>query len=143
MHPVAIAFPSKKEIEMKVVVTIARLLLGAIFVFFGSNLIHPFLPMPSPPPGPMAQYMTALFASHYIIFIGLFQVLGGILLLINRYVPLALVVLAPIIVNILLTHFLMAPSGIPLALVVTLLWFLVFWRVRENFAGIFQARVAD
>jgi hypothetical protein len=129
-----------KEIEMKVVATIARLLMGAIFVFFGSNLIHPFLPMPPLPPGPMSQYMSGLFASHYIVFIGFFQVLGGVLMLINRYVPLGLVILAPIIVNILLTHFLMAPSGIPLALVVTLLWFLVFWRLRDKFAGIFHAR---
>ncbi len=126
---------------MKIVALIARLLLGAVFVFFGSNLMFHFLPSPPPPPGPLANYMSGLFASHYIEFIGFFQVLGGLLMLIGRYVPLGLVILAPIIVNILLTHFLMAPSGIPLALVVTLLWFLVFWHLRFAFAGVLSAKV--
>lgn len=125
---------------MKIVRTIARLLLGAIFVFFGSNLVHPFLPMPPLPPGAMRDYMSGLFASHYIIAIGLFQVIGGLLMLINRYVPLGLVILAPVLVNILLVHFLMAPSGIPLACFVTLLWCLVYWQVRPAFSGIFAAK---
>lgn len=128
---------------MKIVRIIARILLGAIFVFFGSNLIHPFLPMTPPPPGPMRDYMNGLFLSHYIIAIGVFQVIGGLLMLINRYVPLGLVILAPILVNILLVHFLMAPSGIPLACFVTLLWFLVYWQVRSAFRGIFMAKVEE
>lgn len=125
---------------MKVVTLIARILLGATFVFFGSNLLFHFLPMGPTPPGAMGQYMTALFTSHYILAIGFFQVLGGVLLLANRYVPLGLTVLAPIIVNILLVHFLMDPSGIPVALGVTLLWLVVFWSVRGAFAGLFAAR---
>lgn len=127
---------------MNIVATIARLLLGLVFVFFGSNLLFNFLHAPMPT-GTLGQFVGVLAVSHYVYAIGLAQAIPGILLLINRYVPLALTLLGPVIVNILLTHILMAPAGLPLALVVTLLWFLVFWRVRSAFRGIFQAKVAD
>jgi putative oxidoreductase len=123
---------------MKIAATIARYLLGVIFVFFGSNLLFHFLPNPPLPPSPLANFTSALAESHYILFVGFFQVIPGILLLVNRYVPLALTVLAAMILNIDLTHILMAPSGLPLAAVVTILWLLVFLRVRSAFEGIFQ-----
>jgi putative oxidoreductase len=125
---------------MKIVALIARFLLGLIFVFFGSNLVRPFLPMP-PPVGLAGQFATAMFVSHYIFFVGAVQVIGGLLLLINRYVPLALVLLGPVIANILLFHSLMAPSGLPLALVVFILWCVLAWQARRNFAGIFAQRI--
>jgi hypothetical protein len=125
---------------LKVIATIARYLLGLIFVFFGSNLWFHFLPNPPLPPGPLANFTSALFVTHYIHIVAFFQVVPGILLLINRYVPLALTILAAMIVNIDLTHILMAPSGLPLAAVVTLLWILVFLRVRSAFDGIFQPK---
>ncbi len=123
---------------MKIVATVARYLLGVIFLFFGSNLLFHFLPNPPLPPGPMANFSSALAESHYIYAVGFFQVAPAILLLINRYVPLALTVLAGIIVNIDLTHILMAPSGLPVAAVVSILWLLVFLRVKGAFAGIFE-----
>lgn len=123
---------------MKIAATIARYLLGVIFVFFGSNLLFHFLPNPPMPPSPLANFTGAMAESHYILAVGFFQVVPGILLLINRYVPLALTVLAAMILNIDLTHILMAPSGLPLAGVVTILWILVFLRVRSAFEGIFQ-----
>jgi putative oxidoreductase len=127
---------------MKIIGMIARILLGAIFAFFGSNLLFHFLPnQPMPPIA--TQYMTALFVSHYIVAIGMFQVIGGLLLLFNRYVPLGLVILAPIIVNIMLVHFLMAPSGIPMACIVALLWALVYWRHRSAFRGIYWAKMEE
>src|SRR5205807_6988018 len=87
------------------------------------------------------QFVGALFVSHYLVPIFLLQIISAVLLLVNRYVPLALTLLAPIIVNILLIHILMLPSGLPLALVVTALWILVFLNVRSAFAGLFQQRV--
>ena len=123
---------------MKLASTVARYLLGIIFVFFGANGLFHFLPTPPIPPGPLADFTRALSASHYDIAVGFFQVASGILLLINRDVPLALTILAAIIVNIDLTHITMAPSGLPLAAVVSILWLLVFLRVRSNFAGIFE-----
>ena len=123
---------------MKIAATIARFLLGLTFLFFGANGMFHFLPTPPIPPGPLADFTRALSVSHYDIAIGFFQVAPAILLLINRYVPLALTVLAAMIVNIDLTHITMAPSGLPLAAVVSVLWLLVFLRVRSNFSGIFE-----
>jgi len=77
------------------------------------------------------------------MFIGLLEAVGGALLLVNRYVPIALTLLAPIIVNILLVGILMSRQGLPAGIVVTILWFLVYFRVRSAFAGLFLQRVAD
>lgn len=126
---------------MKIVVAIARILLGLMFVFFGLNGMFTFLPMPPPPPGLAGQYSTVLMVSHYSVAIGFFQVLGGLPLLVNRFVPFGLTILAGMIINILLFHILMAPSTIGMGLVAGVLWLVVFWSVRGAFAGIFQARV--
>jgi putative oxidoreductase len=126
---------------MKIVVAIARILLGLIFVFFGANLMHPFLPVPPMPPGPMKDFNTVLYVTHYTVMVGFFQFLGGFLLLINRYVPVGLIILAAILVNILTTHALIMHGGFAIPIVVTILWLLVFWRVRGAFAGVFQAKV--
>jgi putative oxidoreductase len=124
---------------MKTASTIARYLAGVIFLVFGLNGFLHFIPLP-PPSGVAGQFMGALFVSHYLTLIFALQVIGGFLLLVNRYVPLALAILAPVIVNILSFHALMAPSGLPLALFVTVLWALVFVHVRTAFAALFQAR---
>ena len=126
---------------MKVAVLIARILLGLEFVFFGLNAFFHFLPSP-PIPGPAGQFMGAIFVSHYYVAIFALQFIGGVLLLVNRYVPLGLVILGPILVNILLFHITMAPSGLPMALVTTLLWCVVFYSVRSAFAGILAAKAA-
>jgi uncharacterized membrane protein YphA (DoxX/SURF4 family) len=121
---------------MKVASLIARYLLGLIFLIFGANGFLHFIPMP-PPTGVAGQFMGALFVSHMLVVIFLLQLLGAILLLVGRYVPLALVLLGPVIVNIVLFHSFMAPSGLPLATVVVILWLLTAWSVRESLAGIF------
>ena len=125
---------------MKIITVIARFLLGFIFLVFGLNGFLHFIPA-SPPSGTAGQFVGALFVSHYLVPIFLLQIISAILLLINRYVPLALTVLAPIIVNILLIHILMAPSGLPLAIVVTVLWIPVFLSVRSAFVGLLRQRV--
>jgi putative oxidoreductase len=85
----------------------ARLLTGIIFLVFGLNGFLHFLPMP-PPEGVAAQFFGALFVSHYLSVIFLLQIIPAVLLLLNRYVPLALAILAPVIVNILCFHLFMA-----------------------------------
>jgi len=125
---------------MRTASIIARYLAGAIFLVFGLNGFLNFIPLP-PPEGIAGQFMGALFASHYLAVIFAVQVIAAILLLVNRYVPLALAALAPVIVNILCFHALMAPSGLPLALFVTVLWGLAFVDVKPAFAGLFQPRV--
>jgi hypothetical protein len=125
---------------MKITVTIARILLGLLFTIFGANGFLHFIPLP-PPPGIAGQYMGALYVSHYLAVVFLVQLIGGILLLVNRYVPLALMLLGPVIVNIVLFHSFMAPEGLPLALFATLLWLVVFAGVRKAFAGVFAQKV--
>ena len=95
---------------MKIASAISRYLLAALFLFSGSNIFLNFLHAPMPP-GALGQLSTALMQSHYIYAICLFQVVPAILFLINRYVPLGLTLLAPVIVNICLVHIFMAPSG--------------------------------
>jgi putative oxidoreductase len=124
---------------MRIASLIARYLLGLIFLVFGLNGFLHFLPGPIPP-GVAGQFMTALIDSHYTVVIFLLQLIPGILLLANLYVPLALTLLAPVIANIFLFHLLMAPSGLPIAILVIILWFLVFYSVRSAFAGIFARR---
>lgn len=123
---------------MKIATVIARILLGLIFVFFGSNAFLHFIPMPPLPQGVSGEYLHAFFASGYVYVIGGLQVIGGLLLLIGRFVPLGLTILGAIIVNIWLFHILMAPEGFGPAIVVTFLEFFLVWRYREAFAGIMR-----
>jgi len=125
---------------MKIVVLIARLLLGLIFVVFGLNGFLNFLSMGPPPTGLAGQFMGALVISHYYWVIAAVQVAGGPLLLVNRFVPLALVLLGPIIVNIICYHVFLTPSGAVPAAVVTVLWLIVFYGNRQHFSGIFVQR---
>jgi hypothetical protein len=128
---------------MKIVVMIARLLLGLIFAFFGANLMFQFLPNPPLPPGPLKDFNTVLTVTHYTVVVGFFQFFGGLLLLINRYVAVGLIILAAELVNILTTHILVMHGGFPIPILVVLLWLLVFWRHRSSFSGIFQPRLPD
>ena len=123
---------------MKILTIIARILLGLIFVFFGSNAFLHFLPMPPLPQGVTGEYLHAFFASGYVYVIGGFQVIGGLLLLIGRFVPLGLTILGAIIVNIWAFHLLMAPEGLPPAVVVTVLELFLVWSYRDRFAGILR-----
>ena len=125
---------------MKTASVIARYLAGAIFLVMGLNGFLHFIPFP-PPAGVAGQFMGALYVSHYLWVIFGFQVIAGVLLLINRYVPLAVAMLAPVVVNIVAFHALMAPGGLPQALFVTLLWVAMFVDVRPAFSGLFQSRL--
>ena len=125
---------------MKIAVTIARILMGLIFSVFGANMLFHFLPNPPLPPGPTKDFTTVMASTGYLYVVGFFQLVPGLLLLANRYVPLALTVLAAQLVNILTTHVLVMHSGLPLPLVVVILWCIVFWSARSAFAGIFQQR---
>jgi putative oxidoreductase len=125
---------------MKIASSIARYLLGFIFLVFGLNGFLHFIPMP-PPSGTAGDFMMALYVSHYLVIVFLLQLIPAVLLLTNRFVPLALTLLAPVIVNIFCFHALMEPSGLPLAIFVTVLWILVVLGVRSAFAGLLQQRV--
>lgn len=124
---------------MKITATIARILLGCVFVVFGLNIFFHFLPMPPPPSGPAGDFARALFVSHYIYVVGALQVVGGLLCLAGRFVPLALTLLGPVIVNILLFHILLNPTGLPMAIFVSVLALVLLWYHRAAFAGLVNA----
>lgn len=128
---------------MKIAAMIARYLLGLVFLVFGLNKFFNFIPAGTMPPGAAGQFMGALDSTHYIMAVGLFEVVGGLLLLINRYVPLGLCLLAPVIVNILLVGTLMTHEALLSGIVVAVLWILVYSRVRSAFGGIYQMKSVD
>jgi len=125
---------------MKIVIMVARLLLGLICLVFGLNGFLNFISMGPMPSGLAGQFVGALALSHYFMVVAALQVAGGALLLVNRYVPLALVLLGPVIVNIILYHVFLNPSGAVPAIVVTVLWLIVFYAHRQYFSGIFVQR---
>ena len=125
---------------MKVASTIARYLLGVIFLTFGLNGFLHFIPMP-PPAGVAGQFFGALFVSGFYVAIFALQIVPAVLLLANRYVPLALTILAAVIFNILCFHIFMAPAGLPLPLLVAVLWVVIFINVRQAFSGLLQSRL--
>jgi putative oxidoreductase len=121
---------------MKIAVIVARILMGLIFVFFGLNGFLQFIKAPMPT-GLAGQFLMALFQSHYVWFVCALQIMGGVLMLMNRYVPLALTLLGPLIVNIILYHLLLNPAAAQLAVVVTIGWLFLFYRYRQHFSGLF------
>jgi putative oxidoreductase len=122
---------------MKIAALISRILVGLVFTFFGLNGFLNFLPQPPLPLGPAGQFILALFASHYLYLIAGVQVISGVLLLVNRYVPLAIVLLGPMLVNILAYHLLMNPMGLSVAAVVALLWVFLAYYYRQHLTCIF------
>ncbi len=125
---------------MKIAALIARILVGLVFTVFGLNGFLGFIPAPPLPPGPAGQFLGALFASHYVYLVSGVQLVSGVLLLVNRYVPLAIVLLGPMLVNILAYHLLMNRTGLAVALVVAILWCLLAYRHRQHLACIFVQR---
>ena len=85
--------------------------------------------------------MSLLGDTLYMKVVYLLQLVGGVLLLSGQFVPLALVLLGPVLVNILLFHISLQPAGLPPGIFVTVLWFIVFYGVRKAFAGIFVQKV--
>ena len=128
---------------MKIASLIARILLGALFVFAGANHLFNFFGKQPLPPGVAGQFLGAMISSGYMYFIGFCQVAAGLMLLFNRFVPLGLVILAPVIVNILVVDILMAPIGLPVGVLVVILWCLTAWRVRSMLHPLLTRRVAD
>lgn len=119
-----------------------RVLLGLLFFVFGLNGFLHFMPSPTPPP-PAAQFAGALFATGYMLpLIKGTEVIAALLLLGNRYVPLALALLAPILVNIVAFHAFLAPSGVGLGLVLLGLELYLAWTYRDAFRPMLRARTA-
>jgi putative oxidoreductase len=123
---------------MKYVIVIVRVLLGLMFAVFGSNAFLHFIPMPEMH-GQAGAFMTALASSGYLYVIAVLQVLGGLCLLLGaRFVPLGLTLLGPVIVNIVLFHVFLEPTGMPMAVIISALALFLLWIYRFKFPAIFQ-----
>lgn len=123
---------------MKYAIIIVRVLLGLMFTVFGSNAFLHFMKMPELP-GQAGAFIGALVSSGYIYVIGALQVLGGLCLLIgNRFVPIGLTLLGPVIVNIVLYHIFLEPSGLAMAIIISILAFFLLWIYRYKFPAIFR-----
>lgn len=121
---------------------VARILMGLVFFVFGLNGFLHFIPQPKDamPPGAMA-FFGALMATGYMVpLIMGTQVIVGVLLLANRFVPLALALIAPVIVNIMAFHAFLAPSGLVIASVVLALELYLAWSYRRCYGAMLVAR---
>jgi len=124
-------------------VTGARVLLGLVFFTFGLDGFLHFVPQPDPssmPPGAMALAGAFVASGYMFPLIKGTEVVVGALLLANRFVPLALVLLAPVIVNIFLFTAFLAPSGIAMPIVLVALQLVLAWTHRRAYRPILTAR---
>ena len=126
---------------MKIVTLIARILLGLVFFIFGLNGFLHFIHTPTHP-GPAGQFLGAMSASHYSYVVFAVQFIAGVLLLVNRFVPLAVVLLGAELANILTFHITMAPESAASAVVATILWLIVVYDVREALKPLFVSKVS-
>jgi putative oxidoreductase len=120
---------------------VARILLGLIFTVFGINFFIPFLPQP-PLVGRELEFITALFKTGYIFpIIKTIEVSCGILLLANYFVPLALILLTPIVLNIFFFHFFLNGIGAAgMGIVMIVLGVTIAYSRKESFAAILKAK---
>ena len=129
---------------MKIATTISRFVLGLGFVVFGANIVHPFLPQPPMPAGSLpAQFMTVMGPTGWMTLVGVFQLVGGALLLIGRTAPIGLALLGPVLVNILAFHVLLTGgAGIAPGAVFSVLELFLIYSYRSYFAPIFTINAA-
>ncbi|MGI9086816.1 MAG: hypothetical protein ACR2HH_03600 [Chthoniobacterales bacterium] len=123
---------------MKILTIIVRILLGLLFAVFGSNAFLHFLPMP-PMKGPSGEFIGAMAATGYLQAVAALQVIGGLILVVGKWVPLGLVILGPIIVNILLFHIFLEPTGLGMAIGIFVAATFLVWSYRAAFAELFRA----
>ncbi len=119
---------------------IARLLLGLLFTLAG--VLSFVFTTPPPMPGIEGQINALLAVSHWSQFVGFAQLVAGVLLLANRYVPVAVIILAAFLYNSLAFHILTSPTMLPIPVVVLLLWLVVAMQYRDVFAPIFRAKTS-
>ncbi|MDA8020035.1 MAG: DoxX family membrane protein [Thermoanaerobaculia bacterium] len=120
---------------------IARILLGLIFFVFGLNGFFNFLPPPELPQAAQEFFGALAATGYFLTFVKLTEVVCGLLLLIGRFVPLALTILAPVVLNIVLFHIFLAPApeGSALGFISLLLGIFVAWCYRDSFGGVLAA----
>jgi uncharacterized membrane protein YphA (DoxX/SURF4 family) len=123
---------------MKIAVIIARILLGFVFAASGTVSLLKLGKMSGMPADAMT-FMNLMVAHNYTTFIAVIMLVGGLLLLVGRFVPIGLVLLGPVLVNILVFHIAFQVGGIVTGAVCTVLEVFLIWAYRESFRGLFVA----
>ena len=126
---------------MKITVIVGRVLLGLMFAFAGFVKVFPVMPM-EVPPGDAGAMMGLMMAHKWLLFYGVIELAGGLMLLAGRFVPLGLTLLAGLIVNIILFNATLTPKSLPITLVIGLLELFLVYAYRASFAGIFASKPA-
>ncbi|MEO8200673.1 MAG: DoxX family protein [Gemmatimonadota bacterium] len=122
--------------------TVSRVLMGFLFTMVGLNGFLNFLPQPSSIPAGAMAFSGALLNTGYMfpLLMGA-QLIAGVLLFANRFVPLALAILAPVVINIVAFHAFLSPSGLGMALVVLVLEVYLAWSFRAAFRPMLSMKV--
>ena len=124
---------------MQKAVLVARILLGLIFVVFSANYVLKFIPIQANEAG--GAFLGALGATGYMWpLIKIVEFVSGALLLAGAYVPLALVLLAPVVVNIVCYHVFLDTAGMPLTILILVLQVFLAWSYRDSFKGVLEMR---
>lgn len=120
----------------------ARLLFGLGFFVFGLNGFLQF--MPTPPVTPEAGALLGAFAKtgYFFPMIKIVEILVGILLLTNLYVPLALVIISPILVGITSIHLFLNPAGLPIMVILHLLHGYSVYSYKKSYTGLFTKKAS-
>jgi putative oxidoreductase len=125
---------------MSRITPIARILLGLVFLTFSANYFVPFLPMNQPPPPEALPFLGGFAGAGFMTLVKVIELGAAVLLLSNRFVPLAATLLAPIVVGIAAFHILLAPAGMPIVVLVVALELVLAWGYRTTFAPLLRMR---
>ncbi|MAP55718.1 DoxX family membrane protein [Altibacter sp.] len=117
---------------------ILRILLGLILLFFGLNKFIDFMPM-FEMPNAAANFLESLKSSGYVFYVvAILELTVGLLLLINKWVPFALILFAPISINILLFHLFLDVSDVIVAIVITVFNAILIYKYWRAYRPLFQ-----
>ena len=124
---------------MKFAVIGARVLLGLIFTVFGLNGFFHFIPAPEMNEAAGALLGALVTTGYFMAVVKVVEVASGLMILTGRFLPLGLILLAPVSVNILLFHIFLDQSGLPMAIFIIAVQLFLAWAYRDSFSGVLQA----
>jgi len=127
---------------MRLAVRTARSLLGLIFLVYGVNYFVPLLSLPAT--SPEGQELLDAFAASgfFLPLLRITQIVAGAALLASRFVPLALVVIAPIVVNIVLYDIFLDPAGLPMGILLLALQSFLGWAYCDDYERLLKPRLS-
>ena len=134
--------PGKQPSASRIVTPIVRVLLGVMFLVFGLNGFLNFMPAPKNLPPDMITVSTGLMKGGYMAVVSATELVVALLLLTNRFVPLALALLAPIIVGIITFHLAVAPATMGPGIAVLVMELHLAWAYRGAFRPMLRAKVS-